>query len=331
MNLIITGGNSGLFNELKLFVTSLRENGRYEDRIVVCDNSIEGEYGGQCSFVEEATFSKEQLDFFREHEVEVVVFHELLKKHGVTRDMIDPIQNMHRAYPFKLVYSCLISKEYLGRAENTCFFDADVYFQKQVKEVLDDIKDDVIYVARERKKIGEVDLLVKWMRVTDLSFGIPREHYEDVIFNRKTSLNTGFIGGRTEVFNSLMITAWIMASSRIVRFHSDQPIVNYMDYLNYPIKPIPASHFLNLCDIPEKNIKFDESTRMFRHKSDTPNIVHFNGENKYMINLLVPDNVKIEGPLFNILKGFLGVRSTMRVYKFLYKLGYMRLASSMHK
>ena len=135
--LIITAGNNSFFEYLKNFVYSLRTRGEYKGKIVICDNTITGSWDNPGTYQEVASFSDKQVEFFDSFDVSVVLFHELLSRHGITRKEINQSRGYTARYPYKFIYNCLISKEYLGTADWICYFDADVYVQLPIQRIFD--------------------------------------------------------------------------------------------------------------------------------------------------------------------------------------------------
>ncbi|MBW3021105.1 hypothetical protein KY334_07455, partial [Candidatus Woesearchaeota archaeon] len=288
MNLIITGGNAKYFDKLKIFVESLRTNGEYRDKIIVCDNTIDGTWDNPGKFLEVKSFNEEQIDFFKKYDVEIVYFHELLNKNNLSRDKIDSIPTYFWAYPLKFIYLSLISKEYFNY-EKICFFDADIYFQKPIKEIFNFLNLDKINIVPEFNKIGKIDLIKTWMRITDFSFSSSQEDYLNKIDN-SLSLCTGFFGSSAKTFNNFVSLCWILSSSNIIEFHNDQPLANILiHYFKYSANYLSPSMVLHIGELYDEEICYDGE---FSYNNINPIAVHFNGGKANLMELIGTDKFK---------------------------------------
>lgn len=285
MDLILTGGHARFFEDLKLFASSLREKAAFRGKVIVCDNTIEGRWDAPGRYVEEASFGPEQLEFFRRHEVEVVLFHELLRRHGIPRDAVERIPTGHYAYPFKFFYATLLSKEHLLDSRNICFFDADVYFQRPLEPLFARFRKGRICIAPELAVTGKNPIVRKWIEETDLSIGTDQRLFLETLF-RSRNYCTGFFGAPAATFNAFSLLCWAVADSRLASFNNDQPLANILfSFFGLPCGE--AEDFvLHLNDVPEDRLSFDPGSRCFRYEGATPGVVHFNGGKKHLMKFL---------------------------------------------
>ncbi|MBK6904822.1 MAG: hypothetical protein IPH04_18955 [Saprospirales bacterium] len=197
MDVIITGGNADHFPYLELFVSSLRQNGGFTGTIALCDNAIEGTWDRPGKFREGGSFSPEQLQFFEKNQVEVFLYSELLAQNQIPREQIDSIPSPTQRYPHKFIYTTLISKNYLTKAKNICFFDADIYFQKPVQPIFERFTEDAVYIVAERLAIGQNHFLSKWIAHSDFSKLSDQGLYLSTM-NQALNYCSGFFGGRSQ-------------------------------------------------------------------------------------------------------------------------------------
>lgn len=120
-DLIITGGNVDHFTYLQLFVSSLRANGRFSGTIALCDNLIEGTWDKPGRFLEGGSFTAEQLRFFKDHEVAVFEYSELLASNDIPRESIDCIRRKHSVFPISLFIRPSFPKNTLKRHGTSVF------------------------------------------------------------------------------------------------------------------------------------------------------------------------------------------------------------------
>ena len=106
--LIITGGNHDFFPQLEVFVRSLRGAGGYEGKVVICDNTIGGEWNAPQSYADEDSFTDKELSFFSDYDIDVRSFYRLVEDHSISRESIESIQGYTTRYPCKFVRSIFI-------------------------------------------------------------------------------------------------------------------------------------------------------------------------------------------------------------------------------
>jgi hypothetical protein len=274
--LIITGGNHDLFPQIKNFVCSLRENGKYDGRIVVCDNDIGGEWDAPTSYSEERSFTEDELSFFSDKGVDIEYFHKLVESSTSSRASIESINGYTKRHPYKFVYTSIISKKYIKDVNYICYFDSDVYFQSSIQGVFERLENGVVSIVPERKRIEKNSFLPSWIEKTDLSFGTNQSRFLDVM-NRGKNYCTGFFGADASTFNEFVVLCWVIASSRQVEFYSDQPLVNILiSFFNYPVKNIGKESVLHLSDVPRDEIHFRDGQLCWNNVN--PKAIHFNGE-----------------------------------------------------
>ncbi len=271
MNIIITGGNSEYFDYLKVFTISLRENAKYKDKIIICENVIEN---GKFKVAD--SFSENELSFFKKYDIDIIKFHELLKEENLSRELIDAIYSEHRCYPLKQIYSCLISKRYLHEAENICYFDADMYFQRPLEEFFNQFKENKIYVAPEKGSVGECEWMKKVLSISDFSKIGSDDHFKKEIYSSR-HLGAGFFGGKAKIFNKFTSLFWLIASNNLIKFHNDQPLLNIiLSYFNYPYSELDEKWLLHINLVINK-IEYNAANKLIKFNSEIPHIIHFNG------------------------------------------------------
>jgi len=133
--LVITGGNKHHFDYLRNFVESIREEGKYSDRLVICDNLIEGEWDEPKGVKKTKSFTDEQVQFFKDCEADVVHFMDLVSRHNIDKESIKNSGGRTRRLPYKFIYTALISEEYKDKKDWICYFDSDVIFQSRLEKV----------------------------------------------------------------------------------------------------------------------------------------------------------------------------------------------------
>lgn len=288
MNLIITGANKNHFGFLELFVRSLRERGKYEDKIVVCDNVIGGDrWDEPGKYAETISFSDQHMAFLKEHNVEVIPYHQLIKDNEISREQIDQIPSYTQRYPHKYVYTTLISKRYKQQVKNICFFDADIYFQKPVAPIFDAFQESSIYMVKEYQKIGKSPFLRKWIAHSDFSQLSDQAAFEETMFG-SDDYCTGFFGGPAEVFHQLTLLALLLSSNRLVEFYSDQPLMNILkSFFRYPIQELPDDYVKHLGELPKEDLTVKNGQVLHRNKASIA--VHFNGGTKDLFEKVSTD------------------------------------------
>jgi len=285
MELIVTGANTNHYHFLKLFVQSLRTNGKYTGKIVVCDNSIEGKWDQPGKFLDITSFSEEQLAFLESHDVEIMMYHELIKSNNCSREVIDKIPSYTQRYPHKYVYTTLISKMYMDTVDYICFFDADIYFQKPVRPLFDAMKNGGIHMVKEYVKIGKSPFLKKWIAHSDFSSLSDQKRYEQQMFGSE-DFCTGFFGGRADEFHKLTLLALLLTSNQFVEFYSDQPLMNILkSFFHYPIHEISDEYVMHLGELPKEELVVKD--QMVHYKGSASIAVHFNGGTKDFFDQIV--------------------------------------------
>ena len=273
--LIITSGNSRFFEDLKKFINSLRTVGEYTGRVVICDNQISGTWDQPGTYLDESGFQGEQIRYMEDRDVEIVNFSDLVNRNGISRQHVESIVGKTQRYPYKIIYNCLISKEYENKVSKICYLDSDVLFQSPVSRIFNSIKSDSIYMTSEHDKIGNMRFMKEWIKTTDVSFGSQNDEFLDKMYS-SDNMCTGFIAGTSGTFNRFMQLCWIFASSRLVEFHTDQPLVNIVhSYYGYPVVELDKSIVLHLKGTPRSKIEISNSNILYENKVVTA--VHFNG------------------------------------------------------
>lgn len=284
-DLIITGANQQHFDFLRLFVESLRTYGEYTGYIAVCDNSIGGSWDNPGKYAETHSFNEEQMQFLSKHQVEVYPYGELIKSNGIDRELIDRIPSYTQRYPHKYVYTTLLSKLYLKKARNICFFDADIYFQKPLAPLLEAMSEEGIYMVREYQKIGKSPFLKKWIAHTDFSKLSSQEAYEKSMFGSEDYC-TGFFGGKAPHFHRLCLLALLLTSNHFVEFYSDQPLMNILkSFFQYPIRELSDEYVMHLGELPKEDLVVRNKQLFYKNKASIA--VHFNGGTKDLFELIV--------------------------------------------
>lgn len=299
-NLIITGANSEHFHFLELFVKSLRQNGRYDGHIVVCDNTIGGKWNEPGKYSEFISFKPEQMTFLKDYGVELISYHELVKDNGVERQQIDKIPSYTQRYPHKFVYATLISKLYLQKVKNICFFDADIYFQKPVAPIFDSFADGHVYMVKEHQRIGVNPFLKKWVSHSDFSDLSNQALFEKSMFDSENYC-TGFFGGRADSFHRLSLLSLLLTSNQFVEFYSDQPLMNILKgFFYHPIQDLSNDTVLHLGDLPKEDLMVKDKMVYYRNKASIA--VHFNGGTKDIYDMITADLELKHSPSDRILK-----------------------------
>lgn len=279
--LIITAGNRRFYEDLRRFVTTLRGAGQYAGRIVVCDNVITGTWDMPGTYLDESGFDDEHLAFFRSEDVDVVRFADLVSRNGIARDDIESIQGRTQRYPYKFIYSCLLSKEALRSTSTVYYFDSDVIFQRPISELADAINPGRIYMTPEHSPIGDLRFMSEWIRTTDVSTGSDNDSFVRTMY-KADNLCTGFLAGDTATFNRFMQLCWALASSRTIAFHTDQPLVNIVhSYFGYPITRLGKDMVLHLKGAPEGSVSTDGGRILY--EGAPPIAVHFNGASRDVV------------------------------------------------
>jgi len=292
MNVIITGGDSNFFKFLKKFVESLRKKALYKEKIIICDYVMKNR-----RFVEENSFSNNELNFFKNYDVEVISFYELLEKNNISRELIDMIHTQHNAYPFKFIYCCLISKDYLKKAENIYFFDADCYFQKPIDPIFNQFKKDRISVAPELIDFIHDPCMGEHIKVSDFSLLGSNSNFIDKMYD-SPEFNTGFFGGKSEIFNKFTSLCWMLSTNNLIKFHSDQPLVNILkSYFHYPMDEISNKFIYNISYF-QNRVTFDKINQIFKCNSSIPLVVRSDGPSKFLFKCdsFIPFVIHFNGP-----------------------------------
>ena len=276
MNTIITGGNRDYFDQLKIFVTSLRNAGQFAGPVVVCDNTISGSWDSPGSYLDITSFTPEQVRFFELNDVSVRPFHELLAAHGIRREQIEEIRGFTSRYPYKFFYCALLSKELLREAEaRVVYFDSDILFQRDVDPLMDEIREQKLYISHEHSSIAESRYMREWLRTTDISFAGDNELFHAELL-RSPNYCSGFLGGFARTFNAFNLLCILLASNRFTQFHTDQPLANIMvNYFGYPIVEVKMTRVLHLSHAPADRLVVDDGTILL--DGVAPIAVHFNG------------------------------------------------------
>lgn len=273
---IITGGNRDYFKQLKMFVTSLRERGRFTGTVVVCDNTISGTWDSPGSYLDAASFTSDQLRFFELNGVSIRPFHELLAANGVRREQVETIRGFTTRYPYKFFYCALLSKELLLEEESkVVYFDSDILFQRDIHELIDDIREDGIYISHEHSAIGQSRYMSEWLRTTDVSFAAVNQQFYGKLL-RSPNYCSGFMGAFAHTFNGFNLLCILLASNRFTEFHTDQPLVNVLiNYFGYPIVEVDATRVIHLSHAPADRLSVEDG--IISLDASVPVAVHFNG------------------------------------------------------
>lgn len=278
MNVIITGANSNHFEYLELFVRSLRENGQYEGVIAVCDNLIDGEWNRPGSFRDGISFTEEQIFFLSKYEVTIYSYSELLAKNNIERKSVELIPSPTQRFPHKFFYTTLISKEYLRKAKNICYFDADVYFQKPVQPLFDAFHSDELYIVGENWKIGKSPFLSKWIAHSDFSRLSDQKYYMEQMY-KTLDYCSGFFGGDVHRFHTLCLLCTLLSSNQLVSFFSDQPTINILKtFFGYPFQELSKEYVFHLGEFPKEDFVIQYAKLSYKGMESIA--VHFNGPNK---------------------------------------------------
>jgi hypothetical protein len=273
---IITGGNRDYFKQLKMFVTSLRERGRFTGTVVVCDNTISGTWDRPGSYLDVASFTSDQLRFFELEGVSIRPFHELLAANGVRREQVENIRGFTTRYPYKFFYCALLSKELLLEEESkVIYFDSDILFQRDIKELIDEIREERIYISHEHSSIDQSRYVSEWLRTTDLSFASDNLRFLGRLLS-SPNYCSGLIGAFARTFNAFNLLCILLASNRFTQFHTDQPLVNVLiSYFGYPIVEMDASRVIHLSHAPADKLLVENG--IISIDGSVPVAVHFNG------------------------------------------------------
>lgn len=278
MNVIITGANADHFPYLELFVLSLRNQGEFTGVIAVCDNSIEGTWNKPGTFKEGLSFSEEQMQFLKLHDVKVFPYADLLAKNGIERSQVEAITSQTQRYPHKFFYCTLISKQYLHKAKNICYFDADVYFQKPVQAIFDVFQADKLYIVGENWKIGQSPFLSKWIAHSDFSKLSDQDYYLERMY-KTLDYCSGFFGGDAHRFHSLCLLCTLLSSNQLVSFFSDQPTINILKtFFGYPLKEMHKEFVFHLGEFPKEDFVIQNAKLSYKGVESIA--IHFNGPNK---------------------------------------------------
>lgn len=278
MNVIITGGNADHFHYLELFVSSLRQNGGFTGTIALCDNAIEGTWDRPGKFREGGSFNQEQLQFLKKNQVEVFLYSELLAQNQIPREQIDSIPSPTQRYPHKFIYTTLISKKYLTKAKNICFFDADIYFQKPVQPLFEQFREEGVYIVGEKLKIGQSPFLAKWVAYSDFSKLSNQDLYLKTM-NNTLDYCSGFFGGNAERFHSLVLLCSLLITNHWVRFFSDQPALNILkSFFHFPFQELSKEYVFHLGEFHKEDFVIRNAT--LTYKGIESLAIHFNGPNK---------------------------------------------------
>ncbi|MBK6621205.1 MAG: hypothetical protein IPG32_10110 [Saprospirales bacterium] len=294
MDVIITGGNADHFPYLELFVSSLRQNGGFSGTIALCDNAIEGTWDRPGKFREGGSFSPEQLQFFAKNQVEVFVYSELLAQNRISREQIDAIPSPTQRYPHKFIYTTLISKNYLTKAKNICFFDADIYFQKPVQPIFERFTEDAVYIVAERLAIGQNHFLSKWIAHSDFSKLSDQGLYLSTM-NQALNYCSGFFGGEARRFHSLVLLCSLLTTNSWTPFFSDQPTLNILkSFFHYPFIELSREHVFHLGEFPKEDFIVQNARLSYGGMESIA--VHFNGPTKEAFEAVKSQFFGLGGP-----------------------------------
>ncbi|WP_179333441.1 hypothetical protein [Winogradskyella costae] len=286
-NLVITGGNSGYFEYLVPFITSIRENDKLDNTvIVVCDNTIKGKWNKPGSFKKGGSFSLEQLEFFDKNKVEVVVFSKLLKENNFSTEIFDNIKTGHWAYPAKYIYCYLIAKNYRDRVEKVAFFDADIYIQKDISKIFGLINGDQIYLNHEFSKIGDSSYMTDWIKFSKEHLMI--KSLDIINIQDEFNICTGFFAGKIDVFLRDINFAVVISSNPILAFHSDQPLMNILVYVyNFPYIEL-GEELVHMAHIERKDTRFENNTFIVKEK--IPTAIHYHGPLREWVKSIIVED-----------------------------------------
>lgn len=274
MNLIITSGNGRNFNQLKNFVTSLRSNGDYKDNIAICDCAISGEWNAPGTWSKESSFTNDQITFFHEFDVKVYHFQALVEENKIDEQVIKSIKSPTQRYPYKFIYNVLISKKYLNKVNAILYFDSDIYFQRPVKQIFNEVEEDKIIIVKEWLKMKEGDYLKKWLGYSNFSSISSQKMYDNSMFEAD-NFCSGFYGSTTEFFHKFNLVALLLTSNQFVNFYSDQPLINILKtFFKLPFKEINWHYCLHLGELSHE--KYYIKDGFFALDKIVPICVHFN-------------------------------------------------------
>jgi len=280
MNLIITGGNSDYFNQLKLFVKSLRERGNYKGIIAICDNDILGTSTKPGNYRNGKSFTQDQERYLKSYDAKIYQYSELLKNSSFSKKEINSLPSYTKHCPHKFIYNALITKQFQSDVDKICYFDADVYFQKDILNIFDCFDQNSVYIVKGNDPVKNCKWTLDKLKQSDFSRLYDQSKYIDKM---KCSENfcTGFYGGTTDNFHKFVILGLLLSINPIIKFFSDQPTVNIVKtFFEFPIIELSEEKVRHLALIPEEEIIINGQSIMCKNIQSIA--VHFNGNSRYI-------------------------------------------------
>lgn len=273
--LVITGGNKCYFDYLRSFVKSIREKGQYSDKLVICDNLIEGEWDEPKGVRKTKSFTEGQVQFFKDHKADVILFDNLVSRHNVDEELINKSGGRTSRLPYKFIYTTLISEEYKDKKDWMCYFDSDVIFQSKLEKVFSFMESRKIYMATENGESIRNSKVEEWIYKTKMKGGFESSEFFGDMMDR-ANICSGFFGGDSEVFSSFCYLVWALSASQLANFFSDQPLINILHYnFGYPINKEMEGKVKHMAECNIEKVKFDNGK--IKYNDIEPIAVHFNG------------------------------------------------------
>lgn len=289
-NLAITGGNKGYYEYLKPFITSLRKHNK-NTKIVVCDNTIEGKWNNPGTFKSGGSFEEEQILFFKENDVKIEIFSELMEEFNFDKSLFKKIKTGHWAYPAKYIYCYLIALKYKTDISKVAFFDADIYFQKDVNLIFDLMSDDAIYLNHESNVINDSAYMIDWIDFSKSKISI--KAFNLIEIDNNLIYCTGFFGAKTDVFLKITNMAVLLSTNRILPFHNDQPLMNILVHTyKYPFLEL-GDDLIHLAHTKEEELSFENNT--FTVKNRIPAAIHYHGKHREFVKSKLIEDYKPKG------------------------------------
>jgi hypothetical protein len=284
-DLIIIGGNRSYYAEVQHLVTSLRVKGGFSGDIVVCDNATRRTRWGGLRLDTSVRFSQEQQTTLSRDAVEVLQMEDLARQAGLNMRRVLRIHTEHHCHPLKFVYCALISRLKSERYQRIAFCDGDVCCQGPFD--LEFVQDNRVHVAAEGCLIGATKYMSAWMEQIALGSQAQQVSYADFIGGQE-NFCAGFFAGTSETFTATAEYIWNLSEVAALRFHNDQPILNYaIHWLKLPYTEIPWPKVCHLANVSSEDLRLDEEHQEVWVRGEKPALVHYHGPHRRGVKALL--------------------------------------------
>jgi len=288
-NLLITGSNSNYFAETLHMLGSFRSSGNEAWDVVVCDNkAVEHRRKNKCKLYRKGTFSKDETQMLTDLGCKVISIHTLIEQNGIDWERLKKCHSEHRAHPLKFVYMTLLSRDLAEEYEMVAFSDIDIFYQGDLNRVIGDLGPN-IGIAAETRRIGQNNCVSRWMRGIRMPSKTLQSDYLNSVLPAR-NLCTGFIAGAVRTFNKFSELCWNLSEASSFRFHSDQPIANYVvHHLQVPYTLLDESDVCHLALRDDDDLHIEKFPLRVMVEGNYPTVVHYHGHLNPTIRRYISD------------------------------------------